>query len=87
MGFLDWLFGRRPASREVAKDRLRLVLMHDRAGISPELMNQMRDEIIQVVSKYMDVEPGEIQLSVTQDREQNILVANIPIQAQRPPDY
>ncbi|MCB0078578.1 MAG: cell division topological specificity factor MinE [Anaerolineales bacterium] len=82
MGFWDWLLGRTEDSRSVAKDRLKVVLVHDRAGISPQLMRQMQDEIIEVVSRYIDVVPGEIQLSMSQEHEQNILIANIPIQRQ-----
>jgi septum formation topological specificity factor MinE len=64
MGFWDRLLGRRPASSKIAKDRLELVLVHDRSGLSPEY----------------------IQLS--QSREQNKLVANIPIRRKRiPPPF
>ncbi len=83
MGFWDTLFGRRPSSSQVAKDRLQLVLVHDRAGLSPEVMNQMRDELIAVLSKYVEINREEMEITLTQGREQNKLVANIPIRRQR----
>ena len=82
MSFLDRLLGRRPTSRQVAKDRLQLVLVHDRSGLSPETMEKMRDELIAVLSKYVDINREEMEISLTQGRGQNKLTANIPI---RPP--
>lgn len=82
MGFLDRLLGRKTPSSKVAKDRLQLVLVHDRAGLSPEVIEQMRDELIAVLSKYVDINHDEMEISLTQGRGQNTLIANIPI---RPP--
>lgn len=68
-----------PSSRKHAKERLRLVLVHDRASISPYLMNRLKEDLIQVISNYMVIEEEEVDLHLNQnDREVN-LVANIPI--------
>ena len=85
MGFLDRLFGSKPPSGKIAKDRLQLVLVHDRAGLSPELMDQMRDDIISVLSKYVEIDREAMDITLTQGREQNKLVANIPIRRKRVP--
>ncbi|MBA3532394.1 MAG: cell division topological specificity factor MinE [Ardenticatenales bacterium] len=82
MGFWDKLLGRQPSSGKVAKDRLQLVLVHDRSGLSPEMIEQMRDELIAVLSKYVEINHEEMEISLTQGRGQNKLIANIPI---RPP--
>lgn len=81
MGFLDWLFGREPSSRDVAKERLQVVLIYDRAGISPELLATLRDEIVDVVSRHVEVDQQEIELTVSpgEERNQAKLVANIPL--------
>ncbi|HYN88559.1 MAG TPA: cell division topological specificity factor MinE [Ardenticatenaceae bacterium] len=79
MGFIDRLFRREPASGQVAKERLQLVLVHDRAGVSPELMNAMRDELIAVVQKYVDIDPVGMEFELTQTRESSKLIANIPL--------
>ena len=58
MSFLERLLGRRykPSSGEVAKERLRLVLAHDRAKISPALLDTLKDEIITVISRHVDID-------------------------------
>jgi cell division topological specificity factor len=80
MGFLDNLFGRRePTSREVAKERLQLVLVHDRIKISPALLDKMKDELIGVISRYVEIEPNGVEVTFTQSRRESRLVADIPV--------
>ena len=76
---LDKLLGRQPASAKTARERLQLVLAHDRSDLSPELLDQMRREIFEVVAKYVeiDIEGGDVSLE-TEDR-MTALVANLPI--------
>lgn len=83
MDFLDRLLGRKPNSGQVAKDRLQLVLVHDRSGLSPEVVEQMRDEIIAVVSKYVDINREDMEFSLSQTRGQSKLTADIPIRRPR----
>ena len=50
------IFGKsEKSSREIARDRLKVVLIHDRANISPEVMEHLRDDIIKVISNYMEI--------------------------------
>jgi cell division topological specificity factor len=80
MGFLDSLFRRRePTSREVAKERLQLVLVHDRIKISPALLDQMKDELITVISRYVEIEANGVEVTFTQGRRESRLVADIPV--------
>ncbi|MBQ1188012.1 MAG: cell division topological specificity factor MinE [Peptococcaceae bacterium] len=51
--FLQRLFGGEKASKELAKDRLKLVLIHDRASVSPAMMENLRRDLVEVISKYM----------------------------------
>ena len=85
MGFWNRLFGKKQTSREIAKDRLQLVLVHDRFGLSEEIINKMQDEIITVLSRYVDIDHEHMDISLTRGRGQNKLVANIPIHPQRVP--
>ena len=65
MSFLSKLFKHRPSSsRQVAKERLQLVLVHDRAGISPQLLQTLKDEIISVISKPSVLSVAKLSLSV-----------------------
>jgi len=76
---IDKLLRRQPASAESARQRLQLVLAHDRSDLNPELLEQMRGEILEVVARYVeiDVEEGDVSLE-TEDRV-TALVANLPI--------
>ncbi|MCT0219511.1 cell division topological specificity factor MinE [Synechococcus sp. CS-1329] len=82
--FIDRLLGRQPASAGLARERLQLVLAHDRSDLNPELLEQMRREILEVVSRYVeiDLEEGDVSLE-TEDRV-TALVANLPIKRARP---
>ena len=80
MEFLERLLGRRkPSSGSVAKERLRLVLTQDRAGISPGLLDTLKDEIIAVISRHVDVDVDSVQVKVTQSNRESSLVADIPL--------
>jgi cell division topological specificity factor len=63
----------------VAKERLMIVLAHDRATISPEILRKMSDEIIEVISKYFEVERDEIEINLNREDENMALVTNIPV--------
>lgn len=80
MGFLKGLFERRqPSSREVAKERLQLVLVHDRIEISPGMLDRMKDELISIISKYVEIDPDGVEVTFTQSRRESRLVADIPV--------
>ena len=78
------LFTNKATPKDVAKDRLRLILIHDRGDIAPETLDKIREEILEVISKYIeiDVEDVDISLSKSEAIEGEggpALVANIPI--------
>ncbi len=68
-----------PSSSEIAKDRLRLVLVQDRVNLSAEKMNELKDELIKVISKYVDIDREGIEISLSQTARQSRLTANIPL--------
>ncbi|QGU00043.1 Cell division topological specificity factor MinE [Candidatus Syntrophocurvum alkaliphilum] len=81
--FLDVLnkfFGKESAgSKELAKERLRLVLVHDRASVTPEFFNQMKEDIIKVIREYMDIDDDAISVDLSNEDNSIALVANIPV--------
>ena len=80
MNMLNRLLGRgEPTSREIAKDRLRLVLVQDRVNLSSEKMNELKDDLIKVISKYVEIDRDGIEISLTQSARQSRLTANIPV--------
>jgi cell division topological specificity factor len=81
MRFLKKHFGSKaPSSREVAKARLQLVLVHDRTQISPQLLQTLKDEIIAVISKHVAIDREAVDISFTQNRRESRLQADIPLQ-------
>ena len=69
----------RKTSKEIAKDRLKVVLIHDRANISPEIMQAIKNDIIEVISHYVDIDKSEMEIALENDSESVALLANIPI--------
>jgi cell division topological specificity factor len=82
---LSKIFGKPKNSKDVAKDRLKLVLIHDRANVSPQFLEMLKSEIIKVISNYMDIDEEELNIQLTRtksdDGESTVpaLYANIPI--------
>ena len=82
MGFLSNLF-RSDKSGKVARDRLQIVLMHDRSDISPEIMESLRTDIIAVIKKYVEIDESRIELELEKEDRSVALVANIPVMTVR----
>ena len=70
-------------SGKVAKKRLPMVLIQDRASVSPEVMEKLRDDIIKVISKYMVINQSDMEISLENVEDSVALVANIPVQNMR----
>ena len=66
-------------SKEIAKDRLKVVLIHDRANISPEVMQALKNDIIEVISHYMDINKNEMEISLENDDNSVALLAKIKL--------
>jgi len=80
LDFLARLFQRHPlGSKEVAKERLRLVLVHDRANVSPELLEMLKNDLVQVISKYIEIDERGLEVTLDSSAEMVALVASIPV--------
>ena len=78
--FFDRLLGRTTSSSaQMAKERLQFVLIHDRTDISPAVLEQLKDEIIAVISKHIDINRDGVEINLTKTQRENRLVANIPL--------
>lgn len=76
------LFGQsvqKEESKDVAINRLRLVLMQDRTNLTPELLQRMRKELIELLSKYVELDKEALELNFEQEGEQMALMLSIPV--------
>ena len=75
-------------SKQAAKDRLKLVLMQDRASVSPDFFEMMKKEIIDVIKKYIEIDEESLEVQLTRGYEAGLegpaLYANIPIKNIKP---
>lgn len=84
MSFVDF-FSKKKNSGSVAKDRLKLVLVSDRANCSSDVMENIKNDIIKVISKYMEIDAEGLDIQITQTESDGgngtvpALFANIPI--------
>ena len=81
---LDRLFQRSnvPSGAKV-KQRLKFILAHDRAAIEPQVFEKMRHEIMRVVSKYVELDEGLLDIRLESDKRMTALIANLPIRMVR----
>ncbi len=77
--FWDRLLGKDKRSANQAKERLKLVLIHDRTDLSPGTMGRLKDELIEVISRYVDIDPTAVRIDMTQDGREQRLLADIPL--------
>lgn len=73
------VFGRESSSANIAKERLRLVLVHDRTNVSPQFLEELKEELIAVISRYMEIDQEQMDVNLQSGENQATLVANIPV--------
>jgi cell division topological specificity factor len=83
MSWLDRLLGKNETSGQTAKQRLQMVLIHDRADLPPGLLELIKDDIIQVIAKHTAIDTDKVVVHLEQSTQENRLVAEIPLLATR----
>lgn len=81
MGWLDKFFKPQQKSGDVAKTRLQMVLTNDRSNVSPGLLEEIKDDIIEVIAKRLTIDPENVIVNLTQTNRESRLVAEIPFKA------
>ncbi|MEW5873288.1 MAG: cell division topological specificity factor MinE [Chloroflexota bacterium] len=82
-GFLDRILNRQPNSATQAKERLKLVLIHDRTDLPPAVMDELKDELIAVISRWIEIDPAAVRIEMTQEGREQRLIADIPLKPAR----
>ncbi len=83
--FLKRLFGQ-PSSSATAKERLRLVLMTDHLELAPEMIEKMKHDLVDVISRFVEVDRERIEVSFERQDRTLAMLANIPIVAVNRPN-
>src|SRR5437016_14096449 len=84
MGLFDFMSGRKkPSPGEVAKERLKVVLVHDRIKINPELLEQIKADLLAVISRRLDVDEQHVQIHMAREDHLDKLHAAVPIKRQK----
>jgi len=82
MNFFDRLTNR-SSSANTAKERLQVLLIHDRTHLPPGMMEDLREELIAVISRHMDVDRSAVRIEMAKEGRTQRLLADIPIKARR----
>ncbi len=88
MSFLDYLLGSKKKSASVARERLSIILAHERAsgGVAADYLPALQQELVAVISKYVSVGPDDIKVSLDRQDDVDVLEVNIvlPESVRRP---
>ncbi|HEV2654996.1 MAG TPA: cell division topological specificity factor MinE [Ktedonobacteraceae bacterium] len=94
MGVFEFMVGRKkPTPGEMAKERLKVVLVHDRLKVNPEVLEMIRAEVLSVISRRLEVDEQQMQVLLTRENGADKLQTDVPIRRQKvkfdwdPPTY
>jgi len=84
MSFLSMLLGQKKNTASVAKERLQIILAHERSGskASPDYLPQLQKELIAVISKYVNINPDDIKVNL--ERQDTLEVLEVKIEMPQP---
>jgi cell division topological specificity factor len=72
-------FRRKKSSAQSAKERLQLVLIHDRTDLNPAELEALKDDILAVISRYINIDHDAVQIGVEREGREQRLLADIPL--------
>lgn len=80
MEFINRVLGRKKSAGN-AKERLQLVLIHDRTDLTAGALDSLKDELIEVISRYVDIDPTSVNINIAKEGRSQRLVADIPLRS------
>lgn len=78
-GWLEWLTGQKNKSAGQAKERLQLVLINDRTDMTTEELDNLKNELLEVISRYIEIDPSAVNITMAQEGREQRLLADIPL--------
>jgi cell division topological specificity factor len=72
---------RRKKSANSAKERLQLVLIHDRTDLTPAELESLKDDLIETISRHIAIDPTAVRINMAQDGREQRLIADIPLKS------
>lgn len=79
--FFDRIQVGKDKSADQAKERLKFVLIHDRTEMTPKELNDLKNEILNVISKHIEIDPSAVVIHMTQEGREQRLIADIPLKS------
>jgi len=86
LDFITRFFKREEASKTLAKERLRLVLMSDRVSLAPEVFDEMKGEMLAVIRRYLEIDERALDMHFENLERQFALLASIPVLKVKTPE-
>lgn len=83
LDFISKFFKKGKTSKESAKERLQLVLIHDRISLPPHLLEQMKGELIEVIKRFTEIDEDALDIGIDSSERTVTLVANIPLKSRK----
>ncbi len=77
MNFFERLTGKKSAKS--AKERLQLVLIHDRTDLTPAALDALKDDLIAAISRHVEIDPASVQIDIAHEGRSQRLIADIPL--------
>ena len=77
---MAWLFGRKKSANS-AKERLQLVLIHDRTDMTPAELEALKDDLLVTISRHIEIDPDAVAINIAHDGRSQRLVADIPLRS------
>jgi cell division topological specificity factor len=77
---MSFLFGRRKSANN-AKERLQLVLIHDRTDLTPAELESLKDDLIETISRHISIDPTAVSINMARDGREQRLIADIPLKS------
>lgn len=75
---------RDPKSATLAKERLKLVLIHDRTELTGKSLENLKNDLFEVLNRYVEIDPANVEINIQHEGREQTLVANIPIRGSKP---